>query len=834
MSFEVADGSARPNTPPTPPSGEEMLAAVRRQLSELQMREHQWSDRAQDDAASIARLRADLAAEQARVTVMRQQLDRSDALVRQLQADQADVESMRAQLEALGGRLTVLRAALDDSEKRATAQASRLIRAQAQLDEVPRRIHHALAEERQARRAVEELVAFYEAQYQHVLDSTSWRMSRPIRWVGLQVRRTRRVMRLAPLAAEHHDGWLGATRQIYAAWQEAGLQGLRRLAAQLEAEPGTAPAQGLVPVGSPEEHTAAPVPPVVADYAEWVRRYDTLDDTRRAQLRACALALPSQPLISVVMPTYNAQGEWLDAAIESVRAQLYTNWQLCIADDASTDPAARERLRQWSERDPRIQVVYRPVNGHISHASNSALELVRGEWVALMDHDDLLAEDALLRVAQVLADHPETRLIYSDEDKLDEEGRRADPYFKPDWNIDLFYSQNYVSHLGVYHAQLLRDAGGFRPGFEGSQDYDLALRCLERIRPDQIRHIPRVLYHWRVHAQSTASSGNAKPYAQIAGERALNEHLARMDANARAERDGPFYRVRYQLPKPPPLVSLIIPTRDAAELVRQCINSILARTTYPHYEIILVDNGSTDPVALDYFRTLAEFPGFTVIRDDREFNYSALNNLAVEQARGDVVALINNDIEVINEDWLDEMVSLALQPGVGAVGARLWYPDNRLQHGGVILGIGGVAGHSHKYLNRGEHGYFSRAILRQSLSAVTGACLVVRKMHFLAVGGLNDIDLKVAFNDVDLCLRLRQAGLRNVWTPYAELFHHESATRGTDLAPDKQQRFANEVRYMLARWPDLARDPAYNPNLTLVSEDFTLAWPPRVEQAAQP
>lgn len=827
MSFDVARASALIAASPV---GDELLASVRQQLHELQVRERQWADRAQDDAESIAGLRADLVAEQARVTLIRQQLDASAALIQQLQADHADIDAMRSQIDALGGRLTVLRVALDDSEKRVTAQTGRLIRAQAQLDEVPGRIHRALAEERRSRQAVEELVTFYEAQYQHVLASTSWRVSRPVRWVGLQVRRGKRLMRLAPLAAERHDGWLGASRQVYGAWQDAGLQGLRRLASQLEAEPAAAPqALGTAGAGLPDERATAPAAPAAGDYAEWVRRYDTLDDAGRARLRAYAKTLPAQPLISIVMPTYNAHGEWLDAAIESVQAQLYPNWQLCIADDASTDPAAHERLRQWSARDPRIQVTFREVNGHISHASNSALALVRGEWVALMDHDDLLAEDALLRVAETLGHHPDVRLIYSDEDKLDEDGCRADPYFKPDWNIDLFYSQNYFSHLGVYHAQLLRDAGGFRPGFEGSQDYDLALRCLERIRPDQIHHIPRVLYHWRVHAQSTASSSGAKPYAQLAGEHALNEHLARTAADARAERDGPFYRVRYQLPHPQPLVSLIIPTRDAAGLVRQCINSILARTTYTNYEIVLVDNGSTDPDALAYFRTLAELPGFKVIRDEREFNYSALNNLAVEQAKGEVIGLINNDIEVITEDWLEEMAALALQPGVGAVGARLWYPDGRLQHGGVILGIGGVAGHSHKYLARGDHGYFSRAILRQSLSAVTGACLLVRKAHFLAVGGLNAIDLKVAFNDVDFCLRLRQAGLRNVWTPYAELFHHESATRGTDMAPEKQQRFAGEVRYMLARWPDLARDPAYNPNLSVVSEDFSLAWPPRTD-----
>ncbi|RYF80577.1 MAG: glycosyltransferase family 2 protein [Comamonadaceae bacterium] len=605
------------------------------------------------------------------------------------------------------------------------------------------------------------------------------------------------------------------------------------MANQLEAEP-ILPQSGL-DSGSASAEAPAPAPVHPNDYAEWVRRYDTLDDAQRAHLREQALALPGRPLISVLMPTYNASVEWLDAAIESVRGQIYPNWQLCIADDASTDEAARERLKAWAERDPRIKVMFRPVNGHISNASNSALELVDGEWVALMDHDDLLSEAALFWVAEALVRHPQARLIYSDEDKLGANDQRCDPYFKPDWNIDLFYSQNFFSHLGVYQTALLREVGGFRVGFEGSQDYDLALRCVERLRSDQVHHIPRVLYHWRVHPQSTASSTDAKPYAQLAGERALNEHWVRKGIQGKIEYIGHGYRARYDLPSKRPLVSLIIPTRNAVPLVRQCINSILARTSYEDYEIILVDNGSDDPEALAYFQTLAQQPGFQVIRDDREFNYSALNNLAVASAHGEIVGLINNDIEVISADWLSEMVSLVNQPGVGAVGAKLWYPNKTLQHGGVVLGVGGVASHAHKGWHEGHTGYFGRAALIQSFSAVTAACLLITKKNYEAVGGLNERDLKVAFNDVDLCLRLLERGLRNVWTPYAELFHHESATRGDDLAPERRERFASEVQYMLDRWgPLLQNDPAYNRNLTLHADNFELAWPPRAERQAAP
>ncbi|RYE61650.1 MAG: glycosyltransferase, partial [Oxalobacteraceae bacterium] len=400
-------------------------------------------------------------------------------------------------------------------------------------------------------------------------------------------------------------------------------------------------------------------------------------------------------------------------------------------------------------------------------------------------------------------------------------------YFKPDWNIDLFLSQNMFSHLGAYRVDLVREVGGFRLGLEGSQDYDLVLRCMERIRSDQIHHIPKVLYHWRVHADSTASSNEAKPYAQIAGARALNEHFQRAGVKGHVETLDHGYRAHYDLPDSPPLVSLVIPTRNAASLVRQCIESIVSLTTYRNYEIVIVDNGSDELEAIEYFRELAAKPGFKVIRDDGEFNYSALNNKAVAQCSGAIVGLVNNDIEVISPEWLSEMVSIALQPGVGAVGAKLWYPDGTLQHGGVILGVGGVASHAHKHLARGHKGYFGRADLIQSFSAVTAACLVISRANYEIVHGLDEINLKIAFNDVDFCLRLRELGLRNVWTPYAELFHHESATRGEDVDPEKKQRFASEVAYMKKRWGDLIeRDPAYHPNLTLTSDDFSMAWPP--------
>ncbi|MDA7417781.1 glycosyltransferase family 2 protein [Xenophilus arseniciresistens] len=565
------------------------------------------------------------------------------------------------------------------------------------------------------------------------------------------------------------------------------------------------------------------------DYGRWVQTYDMLDDAACQRIRAQVDAMVAPPRISVLMPCYNPDPRWLRAAVASVQAQLYPHWELCIADDASPDPAVREALQQMAAADARIRLVLRERNGHISEASNSALDAVTAPWIALMDHDDLLPADALFEVARCIEAHPQARLIYSDEDKVDDAGVRSDPYFKPDWNPDLFRSHNMFSHLGVLHTGLVREVGGFRKGLEGSQDWDLVLRCVERVEPAQIVHIPRVLYHWRIHAQSTASSMDAKPYAVVAGERALNEHLARTGVRGQAEHVGIGYRVRYALPDVPPKVSIIIPTRNAQALVRQCIHSIERRSSYPDWEILLVDNGSDDPAAVASFAQLAQNnPRIRVLRDDRPFNYSALNNAAAAQAQGQVLALVNNDIEVLSSDWLEEMVSLALQPGVGAVGARLWFPNRTLQHAGVLLGPGGLAAHANRGLPRGLNGYAGRAALLQGFSAVTAACLVVRKALYDQVGGLDEDVFAVAYNDVDFCLRLREAGYRNIWTPYAELIHHESATRGTDVKAQPSERFERERTAMFARWQSLIdHDPAYNPNLRLDAEDMGLAWPPR-------
>jgi glycosyltransferase involved in cell wall biosynthesis len=365
------------------------------------------------------------------------------------------------------------------------------------------------------------------------------------------------------------------------------------------------------------------------DYSEWLSQYDIFTEKTKSDMRVKSEQFAQQPIISILMPVYNAKPEWLMAAIDSVRGQIYPHWQLCIADDASTDPAILPILQQYIELDSRIHVVFREQNGHISSASNSALELVCGEWIALLDQDDLLPSQALFWVVDAINKSPMAALIYSDEDKINEKGIRCWPNFKPDWNRDLFYSQNMICHLGVYRSDLMRKIGGFREGFEGSQDYDLVLRFVEEIDDSQIIHIPRILYHWRAHQQSSAHTNDIKPYALQAGQRALQEHLDRQQIKAKVDLlDFGMYRVKYALPDILPLVTLIIPTRNGFSILKQCLDSIINKTTYSNYEILIIDNGSDDSDVLDYLHELSDRPDIFIIKDDRPFNYSALNNLA--------------------------------------------------------------------------------------------------------------------------------------------------------------------------------------------------------------
>ncbi len=553
-------------------------------------------------------------------------------------------------------------------------------------------------------------------------------------------------------------------------------------------------------------------------YQRWI------DEVEQQQKTA---PLPVQgPLLSIILPIYNPPVDLLVDGIESVMSQSYQNWELILVNDKSTTPEANELLTLFGAADERIISISRLTNGHISAASQTGLDAASGEFVALLDHDDLLPVRALARVAKEIEEYPNAKFFYSDEDKISATGERHDPHFKSDWNPQLLLAQNYICHLAVFERELALNCGGFREGFEGSQDHDLFLRCTGALHADQIRHIPEVLYHWRAIEGSTSLASNHKPYASQAGQRAVQQYLDSVSQGCRVvPADVPnAYRVRYPLPRQLPKVSLIIPTRNQKAITEQAINSILRKTEYQNYEIVLVDNGSTEPDALAYFDSLASYDNVRVLKYAKPFNYSAINNFAVAHTDADVIGLINNDVEVINENWLTEMVSLAVRPENGCIGAKLYYAEGKVQHAGVILGIGGVAGHSHKYFPKQHHGYFSRLRLAQNLSAVTGACMLVRRSVYQQVNGLEENALKIAFNDVDFCLRVKSAGYLNTWTPYAELYHHESMSRGKEDTPEKVERFNKEADWMRSKWfQELARDPYYNQNLSLAHEDFSIA-----------
>jgi GT2 family glycosyltransferase len=564
------------------------------------------------------------------------------------------------------------------------------------------------------------------------------------------------------------------------------------------------------------------------EYQRWVQSYSSVDAAMRAHLVSAVESLAARPLISVIMPSYNIDPQWMREAIESVRRQIYPHWELCISDDASTRGGVRPLLESYAAQDKRIRIAFRPANGHISANSNSALDLAGGDYVALLDADDVLTEDALFWVAHEIALDPQTDMIFSDEDKIGPQGR-FDPYFKPAWNTALMLGQNAFCHLGVFRRSLVEQVGRFREGREGAQDHDLALRCADATTPERIRHIPRILYHWRATAQSTAATLETKPYAQNAGLRTIEDHLRRKGIKGSVELAGNFYQVFYQVPEPAPLVSIIVPTTLRNSITQHCLQSVLTQTRYKNFELLLL---ATEP---DLAAGRAAFADLLADRRVRaltyaaaSFNYSWVNNFGVAQAHGSLLCFLNDDVEVISEEWLDTLVARASLDGVGAAGPMLYYPSGQIQHAGVLLGIGGVADHAFRNFERGQAGYFSRATLEQDYSCVTAACMVVRRAVFEQIGGF-DVDLPTAFNDVDFCIRLRRTGARIVWTPAAQLYHHESLTFGAHNSPQRAAQFERDVLMLRERWEHaLDNDPAYNPNLSFDREhQFRLAVAPR-------
>lgn len=532
---------------------------------------------------------------------------------------------------------------------------------------------------------------------------------------------------------------------------------------------------------------------------------------------------PIQPLISIIMPVFNVDPTWLRLAIQSVENQWYGNWELCIVDDQSNNSETLDYLRSINK--PKIKIRFSLRNSGISIASNETLSMVTGDYIALMDHDDELTSDALYEAVRVI-NNDNAEFIFSDEDKLGMDGSFREPHFKPDYSPDMFLSQNYLSHLGIIKKSLIDQVGGFTIGLEGAQDYDLYLKVLEHT--NKVTHIPKVLYHWRKIPGSTAADFNDKSYARGAGIRALALAVKRRHLNAEVL-NGKYpgtYRVKYAIENEP-LVSIIIPFKDKPELLKICIESILGKSTYQNFELIGISNNSEEKETFTEMERLkTQDTRVSFFEHNVLFNFAEINNFAVQtHAKGEHILLLNNDIEIISADWIESLLEFSQRQDVGVVGGKLYYPDDRVQHAGIIIGIGGIAGHSHKYLDRADHGYFSRPHLVQNLSALTGACFMVKKELYNEVEGLDSENLKIAFNDVDFCLRIQEKGYLNVFTPYCEAYHHESLSRGHEITTEQQNRFLKETEYMMQRHADLlgSGDPYYNHQLSIHHEDFSLA-----------
>lgn len=555
-------------------------------------------------------------------------------------------------------------------------------------------------------------------------------------------------------------------------------------------------------------------------YQKWIERIEPgqAELSREKKLYASEKN-KGLPLFSIVVPVYKTPNKYLKALIDSIEAQTYGNWEL-ILSDAGADESGHSLNTDTilAVNDSRIRYFILKRNAGISANTNDALSHARGDWIVFADHDDTLSPDALYKVYMSIRKNPDCGYIYSDEDKINASGkRRYDPNFKPDFNPDLLRSMNYISHLSVVRKTLLDEAGNLNPDMDGSQDYDLTLRCTEKLREDQIVHIPEILYHWRSAHGSTADNQESKLYAFDAGRRAIQAHLDRIGIPGTVE-ELPLhgrYRIHYNWNKNP-MVSVIIPNKDHISDLKRCIDSIIEKTTYPDYEIIVIENNSEGKETFDYYREIEKDERIHVVRYEGTFNYSAINNFGASYANGAFFLLLNNDTEVISPDWMREMVDIGLREDVGIVGAKLYYPDNTIQHAGVIIGLGGIAGHVFKSFPRKDPGFMGRLLVCQDYSAVTAACMLVKRDAFEKAGGLTE-ELAVAFNDIDFCLKVGKAGYRVVFTPFAELYHYESKSRGADDTPDKQDRFNNEITEFRNRWGEILKngDPCYNRHFTL-------------------
>ena len=567
--------------------------------------------------------------------------------------------------------------------------------------------------------------------------------------------------------------------------------------------------------------------PEEVPYGPWYEAYipdeETLDTQKKHKF-------DYMPLISIAVPAYQTPVKFLKQMIESLISQTYRNWELCIANASPDNEEMQRVLADYSARDSRVRFCNLKENLGIAENTNRAFAMARGEFMGLLDHDDLLAPNALYEIVQALQDHPQADALYTDEDKVTTElDEHFQPHLKPDFNLDLLRSNNYICHFFVVRRSIVEKAGGFRKEFDGAQDYDFIFRCTENAR--EILHVPEILYHWRTHKASTADNPASKMYAFEAGKRAIEANLERTGTKGVVShtQDLGFYRVKYPV-QGNPLVSVIIPNKDEKETLQTCLEMLEKNTSYRNFEIIIIENNSTTDEIFRYYKELSKNPGIHLLRWGREFNYSAINNFGVAHAKGEYLLFLNNDVKSINPDWMEEMLGVCQRPEVGGVGAKLIYPDNTIQHAGCVVGMGGIAGHMFVDMPADRTGYLHKASLLQDMSAVTAACLMMKKEVFEQAGGFTE-DLAVAFNDVDLCLKVRKNNHLIVYDPYAKLYHMESRTRGAEDSKEKVRRFQTEIEYMRCHWLDILKngDPYYNKNLSLTKWNYSLKPIPGME-----
>ena len=560
--------------------------------------------------------------------------------------------------------------------------------------------------------------------------------------------------------------------------------------------------------------------PIYADYNIWLKDNTV---TRRELEKQRSHRFAVNPKISIVIPLYNTPEEFLKVMLDSLLEQTYGNLEICLADGSDHDHIKTYVERQYGT-EQRIRYQKLEQNGGISGNTNEALAMAEGDYIMLADHDDMVARNALYEIVKVINEDPSVDIIYTDEDKVSMDGKNFyGPNFKSDFNIDLLRSVNYICHIFVVKKEIIEKAGTFRSAFDGAQDYDFILRCIEQT--DRIVHIPKALYHWRAHPDSTAGNPQSKQYAIDAGRRALEEHYQRMKLDASVENTDIFgiYRTVYHV-QGNPKVSVIILNKDHIDDLKKCVDSIVEKTTYHNYEILIVENNSEKEETFAYYEELErQYPCVKVINWEGSFNYASINNYGVKYASGEYLLLLNNDIEVIAPAWMEEMLGLAQRSDVGIVGAKLYYPDDTIQHAGVVIGMGGIAGHILCKADGKEYGYNGRLVTMQDISAVTAACLMISRSTFDAVGGFDE-RYTVAFNDIDLCLKVRALHQLVVFNPYVTLYHYESKSRGLEDTPEKLERFRKEVEYFQSKWKDVLKkgDPYYNVNLTLTDGDCSL------------